>query len=101
MKARLHGEEYDNTAQYPFDDTRRGSSISTVTLGRDLDMLDDGIAHSDEDGHSSQPGSNYGYVQAANCPASIVRVRLENDASPSGIGQDRSMCLGASVADFY
>lgn len=56
-------KEHDNTiARYPFDDARRGSSISTITAGRDQDMPDDSHSQSDEDGNSSRPTSNYRYV---------------------------------------
>lgn len=49
-------KEHENTAPRPRDEGRRGSSISTITLGRDYDMLDD------LDEGSSRPASNYGYV---------------------------------------
>lgn len=58
-------KERDTYMQYTASDTRRGSSISTVTVGRDHDMTD---AHSDEDGNSSRPSSNYRYVApSASC----------------------------------
>ncbi|KAK5737380.1 hypothetical protein LTR17_006799 [Elasticomyces elasticus] len=38
-------------------DARRGSSISTVTVDRDYDTVDDQLAHSDEDGSGSRPSS--------------------------------------------
>ena len=52
-------KERDSYTQYPGSDVRRGSSISTVTLGRDHNMAD---AHSDEDGALSRTTSNYRYV---------------------------------------
>ena len=60
----MRQENEQDTAVYTrFDDARRGSSISTVTLGRDNEMAEDGLVHSDEDGNSSRPpSSNYGYV---------------------------------------
>ena len=52
-------KERDIYAHYQGSDARRGSSISTVTLGHDQDMAD---AHSDEDGTLSRTISNYRYV---------------------------------------
>lgn len=40
-------------------ETRRGSSISTVTAGRDQDMAEDNVVQRDEYGSSSRHPSNY------------------------------------------
>lgn len=45
------------------NDARRGSSISTITMNRDSDMVD---AHSDDDAVLSRRASNYRYVTP--CP---------------------------------
>ncbi|KAK5114969.1 hypothetical protein LTR85_010007 [Meristemomyces frigidus] len=49
-------KERDFYTQHAAGDARRGSSISTVTLGRDHDMTD---PNSDEDGSLSRPALNY------------------------------------------
>lgn len=59
-KAMRHGEELDHILPYAFNNARRGSSISTVTVGRDHEMLEDNPAHSDEDGSSSRRASVHG-----------------------------------------
>lgn len=43
-------------------DSRRGSSISTITLDRDHEMAVDTFVHSDEDRSLSRPPSNHEYV---------------------------------------
>lgn len=58
-------KERDDSAHDTAGDTRRGSSISTVTFTRESDMADDHMSHSDEDGSVSRPSSNYRYVWEA------------------------------------
>ena len=65
-KSSRQGKEQDFGAQYPLEGTRRGSSISTITLGRDSEMHDGTLSHVDEDTNSSRPTSN-GYVDAFSC----------------------------------
>ncbi|KAK1816465.1 hypothetical protein LTR12_009147 [Friedmanniomyces endolithicus] len=59
----LHGfrqeQERSIYAQRTAAEARRGSSISTVTIDRDYDMVEDHTAHSDEDGGGCRRSSNY------------------------------------------
>jgi len=64
VKGHRQEKEHDFTPHRAMNETRRGSSISTVTLNRDHDMTEDRLAHSDEDGNPSRPLSNYRYVFA-------------------------------------
>ena len=59
-----HGQEIDSMVHYPHD-TRRGSSISTVTVDRDSDMHVDNLRHNDDDGNSPRPMSNHEYVNTS------------------------------------
>lgn len=53
-------KEHAHTVHHDYDGARRGSSISTITaVGKDHDMADDSLAHSDEDGSASRRASNY------------------------------------------
>ncbi len=49
-------KEHENAAHYPFNDGRRGSSISTVTASREQDMMDEPFQHSDEDMRPTSKG---------------------------------------------
>lgn len=60
-----HDQERDIFAQRVASGARRGSSISTVTVDRDCDVVDEPMAHSDEDGSGSRPSSNYRCVSSA------------------------------------
>jgi hypothetical protein len=55
----LRREKEQEACAYSVDDARRGSSVSTITMGREHDMTDDGLSHSDEDRSSSRRASNY------------------------------------------
>jgi hypothetical protein len=54
-------EDQSMSASHHFDAARRGSSISTITMGRERDSTDDGQHYSDEDMTSPRPTSK-GYV---------------------------------------
>lgn len=56
-------QEWEGFAQNPFNECRRGSSISTVTGARSYDMPDDGYGVGEEHKPTSRPTSNYGYVE--------------------------------------
>ena len=62
----MHGfrqeQERSIYAQRTAAEARRGSSISTVTIDRDYDMVEDHTAHSDEDGGGCRRSSNYRLV---------------------------------------
>ena len=70
MKGTKQGKEHDTATQYPLHEARRGSSISTVTLGHDHDMHDDSSSHGDDGAHS-RPASNR-YVNAARSSKSLT-----------------------------
>lgn len=55
-------QELEGFSQHPFNDARRGSSISTVTGGRGYEMPDDNFGYGEEYRNTSRPPSNYGYV---------------------------------------
>lgn len=48
-------KEHDNMSHYSFNEARRGSSLSTITAGREQDMVDDTAAHNEDD---VRPNSN-------------------------------------------
>ncbi|KAK5171268.1 uncharacterized protein LTR77_004412 [Saxophila tyrrhenica] len=48
-------KEHDSTAQYSFPNSRRGSSLSTITAGREQDPTDEMFQHGDEE---ARPTSN-------------------------------------------
>ena len=62
VKSMKQGKEHDIPAQYP-QETRRGSSISTVTPSHDHEMHDENVAYGDNGANSPRPSSN-GYVKA-------------------------------------
>lgn len=53
-------KEHDNVAHYHFNEGRRGSSISTITAGREQDMMDEPSSYGDDD---TRPNSK-GYVNS-------------------------------------
>ena len=61
VKGTRQGKEHDTSAHYPLHESRRGSSISTVTQDHDHEMHEESPAHGDDGVERSRPTSN-GYV---------------------------------------
>lgn len=62
MRSLRQEKEQDHLPYHSFDDARRGSSISTVTITRDHDTPEGMLTPNEDDGNLSRPPSNYRYV---------------------------------------
>lgn len=72
MRSVRQEKEQDHLPYHSFDDARRGSSISTVTVTRDYEASEGMLTANEDDCGLSRPPSNYRYVvfirQSASSP---------------------------------
>lgn len=62
MRSVRQEKEQDHRPYQSFDDARRGSSISTVTVTRDYEPSEGMLTPNEDDCSLSRPLSNYRYV---------------------------------------
>lgn len=87
-------KEHDHIAPRRFDESRRGSSISTVTLSRDQDMSDDMTVRTDDEITSPRPASNHGYVVPSFTTSLLLDVGITQGTMAGKLGVQKGNKLG-------